>query len=150
MPNAAPQPQFAMPDAENILILVRTSLLTLNDALATGNYTVLRDLGAPSFREANTAARLGDIFSGLANQGVNLVRVATAAPQLAEAPAIDPTTNVLTIRGWFPAPPLQLNFALQFQPVGGRWRLLGISVVPTVPPATPGNVPAAAQQGEKR
>jgi hypothetical protein len=37
-----------MPDAEKIVLLVRTTLITLNDALQTGNFTVLRDIGAPA------------------------------------------------------------------------------------------------------
>ena len=51
-----------MPDAEKIVLLLRTTLITLNDALQTGNFTVLRDMGAPGFRDANTAARLGAVL----------------------------------------------------------------------------------------
>jgi hypothetical protein len=40
-------PQVAMPDANKIVLLLRTSLLTLNDAVRTGNYSVLRDTAAP-------------------------------------------------------------------------------------------------------
>jgi hypothetical protein len=38
-----------MPEAEKVVLLLRTTLLTLNDALQTGNFTVLRDVSAPSF-----------------------------------------------------------------------------------------------------
>jgi hypothetical protein len=119
-----------MPDAEKIVVLIRTALLTLNDALQTGNFTVLRDVGAPGFREANSAARLSQIFSNLMSQGVDLSAAATIAPQLAEAPVIDPKTNILRIKGWFPSQPLQVNFTLWFQPTAGRWRLFGISLNP--------------------
>jgi len=61
-----------MPDDDKILLLVRITLLTFNDALQTGKYTVLRDKGAPSFRDANSAVRLGQIFSGLASSGPDL------------------------------------------------------------------------------
>ena len=124
-----------MPGAERIVGLVRTALLTLNDALQTGNFTVLRDVGAPGFREPNSAARLSQIFSNLASQGVDLSGAATTTPELAETPAIDPKTNMLHIKGRFPDQPLQINFELLFQPVAGRWRLFGISVNPTVPAA---------------
>ncbi len=126
----ATQPQVAMPDAEKIVILVRTAVLTLNDAIQTGNFTVLRDVAAPGFRDANTAARLSQVFSSLAQQGFDLSDVATMAPQLAEPPVIDPKTNMLRIKGWFPAQPMQINFGLVFQPIGGKWRLFGISVNP--------------------
>jgi hypothetical protein len=36
-----------MPEAEKVVLLLRTTLLTLNDALQTGNFTVLRDVSAP-------------------------------------------------------------------------------------------------------
>ena len=133
------QPRVAMPGAEQIVILIRTAVLTLNDAVQTGNFTVLRDTAAPGFRDANTAASLSQAFSNLAQQGFDLSSVATIAPQLAETPVIDPKTNMLRINGWFPAQPMQINFGLLFQPVGGRWRLFGISVNPVVP-----NAPAAA------
>ena len=38
----------------------------------------------PGFRDANTAARLSQVFSSLAQQGFDLSGVATMAPQLAE------------------------------------------------------------------
>src|SRR5262245_26287516 len=43
--------------------LVRSALLTLNDANRCGNYTVLRDLAAPDFQARNTAADLARIFA---------------------------------------------------------------------------------------
>jgi len=54
----APAPHVAMPEAEKIVLLLRTTLLTLNDALRTANFTVLCDVSAPGFREANSGARL--------------------------------------------------------------------------------------------
>ena len=122
-----------MPDAEKIVVLIRTAVLTLNDAVQTGNFTVLRDIAAPGFREANTAARLSQVFSNLAGLDLDLSGIATMAPQLAETPVIDPKTNMLKVKGWFPAQPMQINFGLLFQPIAGKWRLFGISVNPTVP-----------------
>ena len=40
------------------LYLIRSTLLTLNDANRSGNYTVMHDLAAPGFREKNSAADL--------------------------------------------------------------------------------------------
>jgi hypothetical protein len=122
------QPQVATLDANKIVELVRTSLLTLNDAIQTGNFTVLRDVGAPGFREANSAAHLSQIFSDLANRRIDLTHVATMVPQLAEAPIIVPATNMLNVKGSFPGKPVQIDFELLFQPVADRWRLFGIWV----------------------
>jgi hypothetical protein len=55
----APQiPHPAQINRNGVLTLVRSALIALQQANETGNYTVLRDLGAPGFEEANTAARL--------------------------------------------------------------------------------------------
>jgi hypothetical protein len=127
----------AMPDADKIVLLLRSTLLTLNDALQTGNYTVLRDMGAPGFREANTAARLTQIFAPLAAQGVDLTPVGILAPQLSDVPTIEPQRQMLRLKGFFPGQPQQINFEVLYEPVAGRWRLFGISVAmaPTAPQA---------------
>jgi hypothetical protein len=132
-PAPAAQPQVAMPGAEQIVILIRTALLTLNDAVRTGNFTVLRDTAAPAFREANNAAKLAQIFSQLMRDRVDLSGVATASPQLAQAPSIDPKTGMLGIDGVFQFPTWSLTFSVAYQSVGGRWRLFGISAQPGAP-----------------
>lgn len=125
---AAPAP--SMPDAEGIVLLIRTTLITLNDAVQTGNFTVLRDRGAPGFRDANSAARLGVVFASLARRGVDLAAVSILAPQLDQTPAIDPKSHLLRIKGHFPGKPVRIDFDLLFQPVAGRWRVFGLSVQP--------------------
>jgi hypothetical protein len=47
-PATAPHP--AQIDRNGVLILVRSTILALDQANKTGNYTVLRDLGAPGSR----------------------------------------------------------------------------------------------------
>jgi hypothetical protein len=51
-PPAQPQPagKPANIDRNGVLMLVRSMILALDQANKTGNYTVLRDLGAPAFR----------------------------------------------------------------------------------------------------
>ncbi|HUW74346.1 MAG TPA: hypothetical protein VMW05_10045 [Methyloceanibacter sp.] len=122
--------QVALPDAENIVLLVRNSLITLNDALQTGNFTVLRDRGAPGFREANSAARLSQIFSDLVAKKVDLSAVAVVAPQLSQGPELDKEKGMLHLKGFFPGKPVRIDFELLYQAVKGQWRLFGISVQP--------------------
>jgi hypothetical protein len=50
----------------------------------TGNFTVLRDIGAPSFREVNTAGRLAQSFSDLTRKNIDLSAVTVITPQLTE------------------------------------------------------------------
>lgn len=108
-----------------VLILVRSTLLALDHANKTGVYVVLRDLGSPQF-QANTAARLSEIFAGQRRDKLDLSAVAAVDPQLTTAPLID-ANGMLRLVGFFPAGPQQLNFDLTFAPVDGQWRLFAIS-----------------------
>jgi len=125
-----------VPDADRLVLLIRTALLSLNDAIRTGNYTVLRDIGGPSFREFNSAARLSQVFSGLGAQGLDLSMIAIMAPQLSEVPTLD-ARNTLRLKGYFPGKPLQVNFEILYEPVGGHWRLFGLSVNAAPPQVAP-------------
>jgi hypothetical protein len=82
--------QPGLPSVEQVLYLIRSTLLTLNDANRSGNYSVLRDLAAPDFQARNTAADLAQIFTDLRRRNFDLFAVALMAPQLTAAPAIDP------------------------------------------------------------
>jgi hypothetical protein len=136
-----PAQQPAQPGVEQVLYLIRSTLLTLNDANRSGNYTVLRDLAAPAFQARNTAADLAANFTDLRRRNFDLFAVALTAPQLTASPAID-ANKLLRLTGLFPTRPLQINFDLVFEVVNGRWCLDGISI------ATPEALPQAeaAQQ----
>jgi len=88
---------------------------------------VLRDLGAPGFQAANTAARLGEIFANQRANKLDLSAVAVLDPQLTILPEIV-QNGLLHMAGFFPSVPLQVNFELSFAPVEGRWRLMAITV----------------------
>ncbi len=118
--------QSANIDRNDVLILVRTVLLALDDADKTGNYTVLRDLGAPGFQVNNTAAQLGDIFVKERRDKIDLSGVAVLDPQLTLLPRLE--NGYLHMAGFFPSVPMQLNFNLWFAPVNGAWRLFGLAV----------------------
>lgn len=126
-PAPAQPPQPAAVDRNGVLVLVRTTLLALDAANRTGNYTVLRDMGAPGFQAANNAARLSEIFANLRAQGLDLGGVAVLEPQLTAGPQVD-ERGMLRLTGLFPSAPLQVNFDMLFTPVEGRWRLFGLSV----------------------
>lgn len=140
-PAPAPQasPTLAIPQPEVLLVLIRLSLVALRDAVKTGNFTVLRDLGAPSFQAANTAAQLGIIFADLRNKNIDLSPIVVVTPEISEPPAITPE-NLLRLVGYFPTKPLQIKFLMLFQPVNGEWRLFGMSV-DVAPPATAATEP---------
>lgn len=124
-PAAAPKP--ANIDRNGVLMLIRSSLLALDQANKTGNYTVLRDLGSPGFQTANTAARLSEIFAQQRNEKLDLSGVAVIDPQLSLLPEIE-ANGMMRMAGFFPSMPSQVNFDLIFAPVDGQWRLFGLGV----------------------
>src|SRR6266567_3431104 len=76
---------------EQALYLIRSTILTLNDANHSGNYTVLRDLAAPDFQARYTAADLAASFTDLRRRNFDLYAVALTAPQLTASPRSMPT-----------------------------------------------------------
>jgi hypothetical protein len=130
-------------DRNGVLILIRSALIALDQGNKMGNYTVLRDLGAPGF-QTNTAARLAEIFAARRRDNIDLSGVAVLDPQLTVLPEIE-ANGMLRMAGFFPSVPTQVNFDLIFAPVSGQWRLFGISVnLGSATPAAPNPSPPAA------
>jgi hypothetical protein len=126
-PGAQPSaPTPAQIDRNGVIILIRSTLLALDDANKTGNYTVLRDLGSPGF-QANTDARLAEIFAPQRRDAIDLSGVAVLDPQLTLLPQIE-SNGMMRMAGFFPSVPTQVNFELAYAPVNRQWRLFGVSV----------------------
>lgn len=116
-----------LPDPDKIVLLIRTSLLTVNDAVQTGNFTVLRDKAAPSFRDGTTSVSLAKSLESLAQQRIDLSAVAIIAPQLTEFPLLDAERR-LKLNGYFPGQPVGIAFDLTFEAVQGNWRLFALNI----------------------
>jgi hypothetical protein len=143
----ADKPEKAKPaqiDRNGVFILVRSAILALDHANKTGNYTVLRDLGVPGF-QANTAARLAEIFASQREQALDLGGVAVLEPQLTLMPQIEPN-GMLHMSGFFPSVPMQVNFEMLFAPHERQWKLFGLSVtLSSGGPQAPATEPPPAQ-----
>ena len=121
--------QSAAPDQTTVLKLVWSAMAALDQANQTGNYSVLRDLAAPTFQTRNSPATLAGIFAALRNQRVDLGYTLVVSPTFDFAPAIV-EGGLLRVRGRFPLRPTAVGFDLLYQPVDGQWRLFGIAVSP--------------------
>ena len=136
--SAVPAPAQAppLPDQAELAGLVWSTLIALDQANRTGNYTVLRDLGAPGFRQANTAADLSQIFAAIRAQDPGLGRVLSAEPVYTEPPRLT-DAGQLYLSGRFAGRPQGISFEMLFEAQGGGWLLFGLSVAPL------GSTPAA-------
>jgi hypothetical protein len=132
----------AVPQPEVLLVLIRTTLVALSQAVYTGNFTVLRDLGSPAFQAANSATQLGIVFADLRNRNIDLLPVVVVTPELSQPPQIT-ADGRLRLVGLFPTHPLQIQFEIWFEPVQRQWRLSGLAVNTAAPPAAA----ASAQKG---
>lgn len=117
-------------DAQHMVILIKTSVIAVNHANRTGDYSVLYALAAPGFRERNSEAELEKSFARLRESDLDLGPVILYKPKFTSRPGITPD-GFLRLRGYFATRPVQVNFDLMFQAVGGEWRLNGIGLHPS-------------------
>jgi hypothetical protein len=143
-------PRLPMPNDDKLILLINSSLIALNQANATGNYTVLYDMAAPAFQRANSPERLAQLFSNLRNRKLDLTPILLFQPKLYQKPQMN-DRGMLRLTGFFPTSPERVNFDLIFQPFQGKWRLYGIAAntqkapVQQAAPA-PQGAPAAEQK----
>ena len=116
-----------MPDAYKLNMLIRTTLIALNQANQTGNYSVLRDLGTPQFQSMNTDARLAEIFAGLRGRKLDLSPLLFFDPKLVREPAIQ-AGGLLRLTGFIPTDPQRILFDMGFERVEDQWRLSAIVI----------------------
>jgi len=120
-------PQTSLTDNDRVaLYLVRSTLMTLDDANRTGNYSVLRQLASPSFQQANSAGQLADAFAAQRAR-LDLSVAALAQPHWDQPPAIGPD-RLLRLVGDYIVETERLRFALAFEATAGAWRLFEIHV----------------------
>ncbi len=121
---AAPVPQ-----PETLVILIRTTLIALNQANQTGNYAIFHGLATAGFQASSTADKLNQSFAPLRSANLDLSPIAVVTPELTQAPAFT-KDGVLRLTGRFPTLPVQINFDMAFQQIAGRWLIAGLAVDP--------------------
>ncbi|MGN3975318.1 hypothetical protein [Tsuneonella sp. SYSU-LHT278] len=125
----APPASRPVPDQLELSKLIWSTMLAVDHANRSGNYSVLRDLGAQGFQINNDAARLGQIFAGLRSSRIDLSNSLLVPPTYTEPPRqIQP--DVFEVKGLFQLRPTALQFDMYFQWEQGRWKLFGIDIQP--------------------
>lgn len=132
--NVAAVSKKTIPDSYKLNLLIRSTIIAVNQANKTGNYSVLRDLAAPGFRTANSAEKLAEVFAGLRNTKIDLAPIMFYHPKLIKRPSLM-ENGMLRLTGYFDTRPQRMNFDLAFEENEGEWLLYGLSVGTRLAPA---------------
>ena len=108
-------------------ILIKTALLTLNDANLTGNYAVLHAKLAKVFRDQITPDGLKKGFKPFADQKVDFGLI-SAKPPIASVEAKIDNRGALLLRGYFDTAPSRVTYELDFLPSEGLWKPIMLNV----------------------
>jgi hypothetical protein len=108
-------------------ILIKTSLLTLNDAIVSGNYTVLHTKLARPFREQFDPDRLKQAFKRFAEQKIDMAAISAAPPVATDDAQID-DRGALLLRGRFDVGRSRVVYELDFLPSEGEWKPISLHV----------------------
>lgn len=129
---AVPPPPSAQPVPSEVELvkMIWSVLIGVDQANRSGNYSVLRDMSATAFQVQNDAARLAQAFAPIRNSGIDLTNALLIAPTYQAAPQLV-AADVLHVRGAFALRPATIVFDLYFQWEQGRWKIYGISIQPS-------------------
>ncbi|MGA2565768.1 MAG: hypothetical protein ABSF41_02950 [Pseudolabrys sp.] len=121
------QAEDTVPSAVLQEILIKTSMLTLNDANLTGNYTVLHAKLAKPFRDQFSPDRLKQAFKSFADQKIDFGLIATKPPVATSESKID-SRGALLLRGYFDTRPSRVLYDLDFLTSEGEWKPVKLNV----------------------
>ncbi len=108
-------------------ILVKSILVTLNDAVASDNFAVFHAKISKPFGDQFPPEKLRSIFKDLIDK--HAVFDAVVASQIVpdEDARID-EQGVLRLKGHFDTAPKKVKYQLGFIPSDGQWKLSGITI----------------------
>jgi hypothetical protein len=107
--------------------LIKSTLLTFNDANVTGNYDVLHAKLSKPFRDQFPPERLKEAFKAFADNHVDFKIIAAKAPIAKEEPTVS-DKGVLSLYGHFDTTPSHVYYELEFIMSDGEWKPIKINV----------------------
>jgi hypothetical protein len=117
----------ALPTPSEQEVLVKTTLLTFNDANVTGNYTVLNAKLSKPFRDQFDAEKLKAGFKDFVDKHIDFDVIA-AKPIVPTGDAQIDGNGVLLLDGHFDTTPNKVKYQLKFIRSEGKWKALAIKV----------------------
>ena len=121
------QAQLKLPNPNAQEVLIKTTLLTFNDANVTGNYLVLHAKAAKPFRDQFTPARIKEVFKEFAEKHIDFDIIAAKTPVLTQKPKIDEEGRLVFL-GYFDTTPSHVYYELHYILSEGEWKPLKINV----------------------
>lgn len=116
-----------VPNAMEQEVLIKASLLTLNDANVTGNYAILHAKLSKPFRDQFSADRLKQSFKEFAEKKADWEAIVAMPPVPTTKSHID-KDGALILRGYFDAGSRHVVYELDFIPSEGEWKASNLSV----------------------
>jgi hypothetical protein len=113
------------PDQQEVLI--KTTLLTFNDANVTQNYGVLHAKLSKQFRDQFSPDRLKEVFKPFVEQKIDIEMIAAKPPIPAKAAEVD-DRGVLSLSGHFDIKPSIVFYDLGYVMSDGEWKPIKINV----------------------
>lgn len=122
-------PAFAadIPDDDGQDVLIRTTLLTFNDANMTNNYTVMFARSSKQFQAQFNVEKMAAAFEAFRENKLFFEKVATADYDSSEKAKID-NDGALVLAGVFKTDDMQVKYSLRFVKDDDAWKMLGINV----------------------
>ena len=116
-----------MPGPSAQEVLVKSILVTLNDAVASDNFTVLHAKISKPFREQFPPEKLRAVFKDLVEKHAVFDAV-VAQKMIPDEDAKIDDKGVLTLKGRFQTSPKQVKYQLGFIESEGAWKLSGVTI----------------------
>jgi hypothetical protein len=108
-------------------VLIKSILVTLNDAVASDNFTVFHARISQPFRDQFPPEKLRAVFKDLVEKHAVFDAI-VASPVVPEEDAKIDDKGVLRLKGRFDTNPKKVKYQLGFIPSDGQWKLSGISI----------------------
>ncbi|MGY4423610.1 hypothetical protein ACVWY2_006059 [Bradyrhizobium sp. JR6.1] len=108
-------------------VLIKSIMVSLNDAVAANNFAVFHAKISKPFRDQFSPDKLKTIFKDLVDKHAVFDAVVAKPIVLDEDAKID-DKGALRLKGHFDTTPKQVKYQLGFIPSDGAWKLSGISI----------------------
>ena len=117
----------AVPNDAVLEVLVKSSMLTFNDANLTGNYTVLNAVGSKAFREQLPPEKLKAGFKEFAEKQIDLSPAILSKPVWTKPASIN-KDGLLTVEGHMDTAKFRVTYSFDYIMSDGDWKLIGLKV----------------------